>query len=47
MNAKSEVSVTLSTELYERLNAEATALGLPLEWLVASLVVDTLDGDRR
>lgn len=47
MNAKSEVAVTLSTELYERLNAEAAALGVPLEWLVASLVVDTFEGERR
>jgi hypothetical protein len=43
MNAKSEVAVTLSTELYERLTAEAKALGVALEWLVASIVVDTLE----
>ncbi|MDR3636646.1 MAG: hypothetical protein P4L84_22780 [Isosphaeraceae bacterium] len=43
MNAKSEVTVTLSDELYKQLNAEATALGVALEWLVASLVVDTFE----
>ncbi len=43
MNTKSEVAVTLSPELYNRLSAEASELGVPLMWLVASLVVDTLD----
>lgn len=44
MNPQSEVAVTLSSELYDRLTAEASALGVPLEWLVASLVADTVDG---
>jgi hypothetical protein len=43
MNRASEVFVTLAPDLYERLRAEARRLGLPLEWVVASLVVDTLE----
>jgi hypothetical protein len=46
MSADPEVAVTLSTELYERLRAEAATLGVPLEWLVASLVVDTFEARR-
>ena len=38
-----EVAVTLSDALLDRLRAEANRLGLPLQWLVASLVADTLD----
>lgn len=45
MNATSEVSVTLTPELYETLRQEAELLGVPLEWVVASLVVDTLEED--
>ncbi len=45
MNAESEVSVTLSAELFERLKTEASLLGLPLEWLVAALVADTIHGE--
>lgn len=43
MTTKPEVSVTLSNELFERLSIEATELGVPLEWLVASIVVDTFE----
>ncbi len=43
MNRLPEVAVTLAPELFERLHAEAKLLGVSLEWLVASLVVDTLD----
>ena len=43
MNAAAELAVTLSDTLYARLRDEARRLGLPLEWLVASLVVDTLE----
>lgn len=39
----STFSVTLTPELFERLAAEATELGVSLEWLVASLVVDTFE----
>ncbi|WP_199756916.1 hypothetical protein [Tautonia sociabilis] len=39
----SELAVTLSPELYEVLRREAERLGLAIEWLIASLVVDTVD----
>lgn len=45
MNALSELSVTLSDDLYQHLSDEATRLGIPLEWLVASMVVDTMDDE--
>lgn len=40
---KTEVSVTLSRPLYERLQAEAELLGVSLEWVVAAMVADTID----
>jgi hypothetical protein len=40
-----EVAVTLEPELFEQLRSEAERLGVPLEWLVASLVVDTFGDD--
>ncbi|MHC5539354.1 hypothetical protein ACYOEI_14140 [Singulisphaera rosea] len=43
MNALSEVAVTLAPELLDRLRSEAAGLGLSLEWLIASLIVDSLD----
>jgi len=43
MNTKSEVAVTLTPGLFARLREEAAQLGVPIEWLVASLVADTLD----
>ena len=43
MNSASEVAVTLTPELFKHLTAESKLLGVPLEWLVASLVVDTLE----
>jgi hypothetical protein len=43
MKTEPSLAVTLSVELFELLTAEARKLGLPLEWLVASLVVDTVD----
>ncbi len=43
MSIEPGLAVTLSAELFSRLNAEARKLGLPLEWLVASLVVDTVE----
>jgi hypothetical protein len=38
-----ELSVTLSAALYDHLCAEARRLDVPIEWLVASLVLDTVD----
>jgi len=46
MNSASEIAVTLAPELFECLKAEARQLGISLEWLVASLVVDTLEKTR-
>jgi len=43
MNRDSSLAVTLSAELLARLKAEARKLGLPVEWLVASLIVDTVE----
>ena len=45
MNIASEVSVTLAPELLKLLRAESRKLGVSIEWLVASLVVDTIDSD--
>ena len=43
MNRTSEISVTLTPGLFARLKAEAGQLEVSLEWLVASLVVDTME----
>lgn len=43
MTTSPDVDVTLSADLLRRLREEARALGVPLQWLVASLVVDTVD----
>lgn len=43
MKSKTELAVTLSPELYEHLRAEAVRLHVPLQWLVASMVVDTVE----
>ena len=45
MTSATEVSVTLTAALYARLREEARQLGIPLEWVVASLVVDTIEAD--
>ena len=41
-----ELAVTLSPELLKVLRAEAERLGLALEWLIASMVVDTIEGQK-
>lgn len=43
MSVETDFAVTLSAALLKHLRSEARRLGVPLEWLVASLVVDTLD----
>ena len=43
MKTRSEISVTLSNELLNHLRVQAQRLHVPLRWLVASLVFDTLD----
>ena len=44
MNATTspEIAVRLTPRLFARLHSEAIRLDVPLEWLVASLVLDTL-----
>jgi hypothetical protein len=44
MNSASEIAVTLAPELFDRLMAEARRLEVSVEWLVASLVLDTIEG---
>jgi hypothetical protein len=43
MNSMTEVAVTLAPELFERFKAEARRLEISVEWLVASLIVDTME----
>jgi len=43
MNKIDEVAVTLTPELFDRLRTEADSLGVSITWLVASLIVDTMD----
>jgi hypothetical protein len=43
MIASPEVAVTLSEEMYAQLRQEAEMLDTPIEWLVASIVADTID----
>jgi len=45
MKRHQELSVTLTPALFDRLTAESRELGIPLEWIVASLVVDSIDAD--
>ncbi len=46
MTIAPEVDVTLSSDLLRRLRDEARTLGVPIEWLIASLIVDTVDTFR-
>ena len=47
MKTHSEIAVTLSDELLERLRAQAQELEIPLKWLVAGLVCDSIDPDKQ
>jgi hypothetical protein len=43
MKTLKEVPVTLSTGLLNQLRSRAAGLEIPLEWLVAGLVCDTIE----
>ena len=43
MKTHSDILVTLSDPLFDRLRAQAQELHIPLKWLVAGLVCDTVD----
>ncbi len=47
MNATSQVMVTLSADLLKQLRKEAREQRVPLRWLVAGLVCDTMELGRR
>ena len=47
MDATTEVVVTLTDPLWDRLRREAARLDLPIEWLIAGLVCDTLERPER
>lgn len=44
MSAHTEFEVTLTADLHQSLLREARRLGVPLRYLVASVVLDTLEG---
>ncbi len=43
MKTRPEIAVTLSDELLESLRTQAVELKVPLRWLVAGLICDTLE----
>jgi hypothetical protein len=43
MKTNREILVTLSDELFGRIRMQAQELHVPLKWLVAGLVCDTID----
>ncbi len=43
MDANGEIRVTLSDALFEHLRKEAKARQVPLRWLVAGLICDTVE----
>jgi hypothetical protein len=45
MDANAEVFVTLSADLLDRLRKVAQKEHIPLRWLVAGLICDTVDAD--
>ncbi len=47
MDASPEIRVTLSDELMKRLLLESQEQQVPLRWLVAGLVCDTLEAQKR
>ena len=47
MDANAEVFVTLSADLLDRLRKVAQQEHIPLRWLVAGLVCDTVEADQQ
>ena len=47
MDASPEIRVTLSDELMKRFRLESQERNVPLRWLVAGLVCDTLEAQKR
>lgn len=45
MDATPQIMVTLSADLFKKLRREAEKRHVPLRWLVAGLVCDTLESD--
>jgi hypothetical protein len=45
MQIRPEIAVTLSDELLDILQAQARVLRVPLRWVIASLVCDTIETD--
>jgi hypothetical protein len=43
MQVRPEIAVTLSDELLDVLQAQARVLRVPLRWVIASLVCDTIE----
>ncbi len=43
MTTNPSVDVTLSADLLRHLRAEARELGVPIHWLIASMIVDTVE----
>ena len=43
MQIRPEIAVTLSDELLDVLQAQARLLRVPLRWVIASLVCDTIE----
>ncbi len=41
-----EVMITLSAELWRELRRQAAALDVPIEWLAAGLVCDTIEARK-
>jgi hypothetical protein len=47
MDASPEIRVTLSDELMKHLRLESQVRQVPLQWLVAGLVCDTLEAQKH
>ena len=47
MDTNSQIRVTLSNDLLEKLRREAVERHVPLRWLVAGLVCDTLESESQ